>query len=79
MLPSIVEGTNILAHTRTPIGEELATCQHIVLSYQHEWNLHSVQFPKAIQSVEEEIEYRRSISYISSAVLYDDDNEEDNI
>ena len=28
----IIEGTNILAHTRTPTGEELATCRHIVLS-----------------------------------------------
>ena len=36
VLPLIVEGTNIIAHTRTPTGEELATCQHIVLSSQHE-------------------------------------------
>ena len=79
VLPLIVEGTNILAHTRTPTGEELATCQHIVLSSQHEWNPHSVKFPEALRSVEEEIEYRRSISSISSAVLYDNNDEEDNI
>ena len=36
VLPLIVEGPNILVHTRTPTGEELATCRHIVLSYQHE-------------------------------------------
>ena len=76
VLPLIVEGTNILEHTRTPTGEELATCRHIVLSSQHEWNPHRVQFPKAIQSVEEEIDYRLSISYISSAVLYDNNDEE---
>ena len=55
VLPLIVEGTNILEHTRTPTGEELATCRHIVLSSQHEWNPHSVNFPKALQIVEEEI------------------------
>ena len=57
VLPSIVEETNILAHTRTPTGEDLATCQHLVLSSQHEWNPHNVNFPEALQSVEEEIEY----------------------
>ena len=53
VFPLIVEGTNILAHTRKPTGEELATCQHIVLSSQHEWNPQSLQFPKSIRSVEE--------------------------
>ena len=53
LLPLIVEGTKILAHTRTPTGEELAMCQHIVLPSQHEWNPHSVKFPKDTQSVEE--------------------------
>ena len=57
VLPLIVEGTNILAHIRTPTGEELATCRQIVLSSHNEWNPNSVQFPKAIRSVEEEIEY----------------------
>ena len=55
--PLIVEGTSILEHTRTPNGEELATCQNIVLSSQHEWSPHSIKFPKALQSVEEEIDY----------------------
>ena len=36
VLPLIMEGTNIMEHTRTPTGEELARCQHILLSYQHE-------------------------------------------
>ena len=75
----IVEGTNIMVHTRTPTVEELATGRNIVLSYQHEWNPHSVKFPKALQSVEEEIEYHRSISYISSSVLYYDNGEDDGI
>ena len=79
MLPLIVEGTNIMVHTKTPTGEELDTCQHIVLYSQHEWNPHSVQFPKTIGSVEEDIEYRRSISSIISAVLYDDIDEDDDI
>ena len=77
MLPIIVVGTNILTHTRMPTGEELATCQHIVLSSQHEWNPHNVKFPKSLRSVEEEIEYRLSIAYIISpvaAVLYDDED-----
>ena len=77
VLPLIVEGTNILAHNRTPTGEELVTCQNIVLSSQHEWNQHIVNFPKALRCEEEEIEYRKSIASISSpvaAVLYDDDD-----
>ena len=79
VLPLNADGTNILAHNRTPTIEELAMCQHIVLSSQHEWNPQSVNFPEALRSVEEEIEYQRSISYIISAVLYDDNDEEDNI
>ena len=55
VLPLIVEGTNIMENTRTPTGEELATFQHIVLSSQHEWNPHSVKFPEALRSVEEDI------------------------
>ena len=55
VLPLIGEGNNILAYNRTPNGEELATVRHIVLSSQNEWNTHSVNFPKDIQSVEEEI------------------------
>ena len=46
---------------------------------QNEWNPHSVQFPKDIRSVEEEIEYRISITSIISAVLYGDNDEEDDI
>ena len=76
VIPLLMKGTNILAHTRTPTGEELATCRHIVLPSQHEWNTHSAQFPKAIHSLEEEIEYRQSISSIGSAVLYDNNDEE---
>ena len=79
VLPLIVEGTNILVHTRTPTGEELATFRHIVLSSQHEWNSHSVKFPKALRNVEEEIYYRRSITYIDSAVLYYDNDEDEDI
>ena len=48
VLPLIVEGTNILAHTRMPTGEELATCQLIALSSQYEWNPHSTKFPEAL-------------------------------
>ena len=54
-------------------------CQHIVLSSQNERNTHRVKFSEALRSVEEEIEYRRSNSSISSAVLYDDNDEEDYI
>ena len=82
VLPLIVEGTNILAHTRTPTSKELATCRHIVMSSQHEWNPHSVKFPKALRSVEEEIDYRRSIASMIrpvAAVLYYDDDKDDNI
>ena len=77
VLPLIVEGINILAYTRTPTGEELNTCQHIVLSSHHEWNPHS-----ALWGVEEEIEYRQSIASIRSpvaALLYDDNDEDTNI
>ena len=82
MFPLIVEGTNILAHTRTPTGEELGMCRHIVLYSQNEWNPHIVNFPKAILSVEEEIKYRQSIKSISStisAVLYDYNEKDDDI
>ena len=50
VLPLIVEGTNIMAHTRTPTGEELATCRHIVLFSHHEWNPQRTKFPKALRS-----------------------------
>ena len=36
MIPLIVEGTNILALTRMPTGEELSTCRRIGLSSQNE-------------------------------------------
>ena len=36
-------------------------------------------FPKALRIVEEEIEYWQSISCIRSEVLYDDNDEDDNI
>ena len=55
VLPLILEGTNILARNITPTGEELVTCRHIVLSSQHEWNPHSLNFPKSLRSVEGEI------------------------
>ena len=82
VLPLIVEGTNILAHTRTPTGRKLATCRHIVLSSQNEWNPHSIKFPKALIIVGEYNEYQRSIESIRSpvaAVLYDDNNEDNGI
>ena len=79
MLPLIVEGTNILEHNITPTGEELAMCQHMVLSSYHEWNPHSVNFCKALRSVEEDIDYRRSILSIISAILYDNNDEDDDI
>ena len=79
VLPLIVEGTNIMAYNRTPTGKELATFRHILLSSKHEWNPHSINFPKDIRSVEEEIKYQQSISYIISAVLYDDNDEDDDI
>ena len=53
VLPLIVEGTNIMVHTRTPTRGELATCRHIVLYSQHEWNPRSIKFPEALRSVEE--------------------------
>ena len=60
----------------------MATCQHIVLSSQNEWNPHIVKFSKALRSVEKEIEYRRSIASISSpvsAVSYVDDDKYETI
>ena len=57
-------------------------CQHIVLSSQHEWNPHIIKFPKALKSLEEEIEYRRSIVSIIRpvpAVLCDNDDKDNAI
>ena len=82
VLPLIVEGTSILAHARKPTGEYLSTYRHIVLSSKHECNPNRVKFPKALQSVEEEIEYTRSIASIGSpvdSVLYDNDDKHYNI
>ena len=57
-------------------------CRNIVLSSHHEWNPHSVKFPKSLQSVEQEIEYRRSIASIIRpvpAILCDNDDKDNAI
>ncbi len=41
--------------TRTPKDQELQTCPHVVLSSEHERVPQNVRFPRASQTVEEEI------------------------
>ena len=44
-LPLSVQGTNIMADTRTPTEEELQTWNHITLLSYHPWDTHRVRFP----------------------------------
>jgi hypothetical protein len=39
-------GTNISINTRTPIQEELDSCQHIILTSDSEWEPNDVKFPQ---------------------------------
>ena len=71
--PLAVQGTNIMADTRTPTEEELQTCNHITLSLQHPWDPHRVMFPQPSRSVQEEVEMLRTIG----AVRVDCSNDQD--
>jgi hypothetical protein len=55
VMPLEIQGTNVLAHTRTPTDRELNTCKHIVLSSPHYWDPQRIQFPKPHRTVEEEV------------------------
>jgi hypothetical protein len=54
-LPLNSKGTVLGVATRTPTDQELQTCPHVVLSSEHEWDPQNVWFPRASQTVEEEI------------------------
>ena len=60
-----VQGTNIMADTRTPTEEELHTCNHITLSSQYLWDPHCVRFTQPSCAVQEEVEMLRTIGVVS--------------
>ena len=55
VLPLSLDGTNVMANTRTPNQQELGTCRHVTLSSPHTWDPQNIRFPKPSRSVEEEI------------------------
>jgi hypothetical protein len=54
-LPLSSKGTVLGVATRTPTGQELQTFPHVVLSSEHKCGPQNVRFPRASQTVEEEI------------------------
>jgi hypothetical protein len=54
-LPISSKGTVLGVATRTPTDQELQTCPHAVLLSKHEWDPQNVRFPRASQTMEEEI------------------------
>jgi hypothetical protein len=49
------KGTVLGVATRTPMDQELQTCPCVVLLSEHKWDPQNVRFPRASQTVEEEI------------------------
>jgi hypothetical protein len=49
------KGTVLGVATRTLTDQELQTCPHVVLLSEHKWDPQNVLFPRASQTVEEEI------------------------
>ena len=64
-LPLAVQGTNIMAETRTPTEEELHTCNHITLLSQHPWDPHHVKFCQPSCTAQEEVEMLCTIGDVS--------------
>jgi hypothetical protein len=54
-LPLNSKGTVLGVAPRTPTGQELQTCPHVVLLSEHKWDPQNVWFPRASRTVEEEI------------------------
>ena len=71
-----VQGTNIMADTRTPTEEELQTCNFMTLSLQHLWDPHFVTFPQPSHTVQEEVEMLRRIGAVSVDWSNDQDSAE---
>ena len=57
-MPLKSSGCIVMAETRTPTARELQLCQRITLSSQHPWDPHTIEFPLASRSVEEEIVFQ---------------------
>ena len=60
-----VQGTTIMADTRTTTEEETQTFNHITLSLQHLWDTHRVRFPQPSRTVQEEVDMLRTIVAVS--------------
>ena len=78
-LPLSVQGTNIIADTRTPTEEELQTCNIITFSSQHPWDPHRVRFPQPSLTVHEEVEMLRTISTVSVKRSNDQESAEEDV
>ena len=63
-LPLTVQGTSIMADTRTLTEEELQICNHNTISLRHPWDTHRVRFPQPSRTVQEEVEMLRTIGAV---------------
>ena len=78
-LPLAVQGTNIMADTRTPTEEEVQTCKHITLSSQHPWDTHHVRFPHPSRTVQEEVDILSTIGAVSVDRSNDQESAEEDV
>ena len=86
VIPLQTKGTNVIMETRSPTDEELQNCRQIELSLPQYWDPHTVRFPNATRSVEEEItelhhERKRitsSLSTLTPSLEEIDDSDSDN-
>ena len=53
-IPLYMAGTIVCANTSSPTQQELEDCPQIILTYQNDWDPHSVLFPKVSQREEKE-------------------------
>ena len=53
-IPLDIYGTISCTHTSSPTQQQLEDCPRIILTYQHDWDPHSIWFPKVSCSEEEE-------------------------
>ena len=52
-IPLYMSGTIVCVYTSSPKQQQLEDFHKIILTYQHDWDPHSVRFPKCSHSEEE--------------------------
>ena len=69
-----IVGTIVFANTFTPTERELQDSPHINLSSPHEWNPHTVTFPKIHSTLETEMTNLREISAVEHGTYHSADS-----